>query len=103
MAADGHPCRSLGERSVDDWLSARGIEHEPEPAWPVHQVLNPSGALRADWRLVDGTYVEFAGMLTDEGYAAGIADKVRLAEASGLRLVVVTPEDLGRLAQILSV
>lgn len=30
-AADGHPCRSIAERSIDDWLASAGIDHSPEP------------------------------------------------------------------------
>jgi hypothetical protein len=94
IAADGHACRSLAERTIDDWLHAHGIEHEPEPVWPRHSALNPDGRLRADWRLGDGTYVEYAGMLDDAAYASKIAAKVRLADEAGIRLVVLTPSDL---------
>jgi hypothetical protein len=101
IAVDGHACRSLAERTIDDWLHAHGIEHEPEPAWPAHPELNPDGRLCADWRLGDGTFVEYAGMLEDAAYAAKIAAKVELAEATGIRLVVVTAGDLHELGQLL--
>ena len=28
LAKDGHPCRSLGERAIDDWLGAHGLDHD---------------------------------------------------------------------------
>ena len=31
VAKDGHDCRSLAEKTIDDWLFAHGIEHEIEP------------------------------------------------------------------------
>lgn len=30
-AEDGHRCRSLLEKSIDDWMSQQGVEHECEP------------------------------------------------------------------------
>ena len=42
-------------------------------------------------------------MLAAKGYASRIAEKVALAEEAGIRLVVLTPDDLGRLKQILPV
>lgn len=101
FAADGHPCRSLAERSVDDWMANHGVEHVVEPPWPTHPELNPKGRLRADWRLTDGTLVELAGMMDDEDYAQRMAAKAELAEVAGIRLVVITPDDLGRLGELL--
>lgn len=102
IAADGHPCRSLFERQVDDWLYANGVGHEVEPAWPRHSTLNASGRLRADWRLQDGTYVEAAGMMGRPDYAAKIGRKVDLAAATGIRLVVIEPSDLAMLHVLLT-
>jgi hypothetical protein len=101
LAADGHPCRSLGERSVDDYLSSHGIAHEPEPPWPSHPELNPNGRLRADWGLADGTLVEYAGMVADDDYLAKIDQKRRLADALGIPLTVITPDDLSRLEDLI--
>lgn len=95
-AADGHPCRSLAERSIDDWLSKHAIDHEVEPPWPRENELNPGGRLRADWRLPDGTLVEYAGLDNAE-YISKIALKRNLAMRTATRLVIVFPEDLLRL------
>jgi hypothetical protein len=100
-ANDGHKCRSLLEKSIDDWLSTRGIEHECEPSWPRHPELNPSGAKRADWVLKDGTYIEAAGMMEDPAYVSKIAAKRKLAEIAGIRLLVITPTDLSRLDDLI--
>ncbi|MFF8196176.1 hypothetical protein ACF05L_36115 [Streptomyces bobili] len=98
-ATDGHPCRSLFERHVDDFLHRWGVAHEPEPAYPRHPELNTTG-LRADWRLADGTFVEALGLMTKEAYAAKVARKRELARHHGLRLVTVTAEDLDRLPEV---
>ncbi|MEW2624064.1 hypothetical protein [Streptomyces sp. NPDC048106] len=98
-ATDGHLCRSLFERHVDDFLHHRGVAHEPEPAYPRHPELNTTG-LRADWRLADGTFVEALGLMTREAYAAKVTRKRELARHHGLRLITVTAEDLSRLPEI---
>ena len=87
FAADGHACRSLAERTIDDFLTANGIAHESEP-------LYPGSKRRADWRLSDGTLVEYAGLLGDADYAVRIAEKRSMAEVAGIRLVILIPEDL---------
>jgi hypothetical protein len=99
-ASDGHRCRSLLEKAIDDWFTASGISHQCEPRWPRHPDLNPSGAKRADWLLQDGTYVECAGMLESKDYAEKIALKQRLARTLGIPLIVVAPTDMHRLGQI---
>lgn len=90
IAADGHPCRSLAERTIDDWLSRHGVEHQIEPVWPPHPELNGHGRRRADWRLPDGTYVEYAGLTSDD-YLAKIQAKQQLAQHAGIKLIVLTP------------
>jgi hypothetical protein len=101
-ARDGHPCRSLLELAVDDYLDAAGLAHELEPAWPWHARLNPSGRRRADWRLVDGTLIEAAGLMDDASYATKMAEKMELASTLGIRLVVITPEDLPHLPDLIA-
>lgn len=97
VAADGHSCRSMLERTVDDFLHTQGIAHEVEPLWPAHPVLNASGRKRADWLIGDGVLVEMAGLLSDGRYADRMDDKVQLARTLNLRLLVLTPDSLGSL------
>jgi hypothetical protein len=94
LAADGHLCRSLAERTVDDFLTARGIAHVPEPAYP-------GSTSRADWGLPDGTFVEYAGLLSDAEYRTKIDAKRTLARRAGVPLIVLVPEDLTDLARAL--
>lgn len=98
LADCGHQCRSLGEKSVCDWLRRHSIDHSTEPRYPQHPEYNPTGSLRADW-LVGDHFIEFAGMLQNPDYAAKMATKRTLADALGIRLTVLTPEDLPRLVQ----
>lgn len=99
-AADGHRCRSLLEKAIDDWFHANGVAHDCEPLWPAHPKLNPSGRRRADWQLASGAYVECAGMLADSSYREKIARKKLLARELGIRLYVVVPSDLFDLRKI---
>lgn len=99
-ANDGHRCRSLLEKTIDDWFLSNNIVHECEPSWPHHPELNPSGLKRADWLLGDGTFVECAGMLESEKYAHKIAQKRQLARTLDTPLIVVGPTDMHRLGSI---
>lgn len=99
VAADGHLCRSLAERSVDDWFTRKGVGHQSEPYWPQDDELNPSGKLRADWELNDGTFVEYAG-LNSQDYLSKIGVKRKLAVRAGINLIVLFPEDLQRLEKV---
>lgn len=100
-ASDGTWMRSLSEKHVDDYLSSAGIAHEHEPAWPPHPTLNPSGRRRADWRLEDGTFVEYAGLAGDAAYDKKIQEKILLADALGIPLIVLTEPDLLRLSTLI--
>ena len=100
-AADGHFCRSLGEKVIDDWLSRHQVPHEVEPHYPRDQALNPRGLLRADWQVGD-LFIEYAGMMQDKKYSAKMASKQVLAESCGLQLLVIVPEDLYQLDHLLS-
>ncbi|RQX01881.1 hypothetical protein [Micromonospora inaquosa] len=99
VASDGHLCRSLLERHIDDFLTANGIAHEVEPYWPYDPDLNTTG-LRADWLLDDGTYVEAWGLPDEPAYASKMERKVELAARTGIRLVGVTSADLGNLHNV---
>lgn len=101
-ANDGHKCRSLLEKSIDDWFTSKGIEHECEPRWPYHPELNPSRAKKADWALKDGTFIECAGMMEDPKYVSKITAKRRLAAIAGIKLVIITPVDISRLDELFS-
>ena len=95
VAVDGHVCRSLAERTVDDFLFSHGIVHDPEPKYP-------GSTRRADWLLSDGTFIEYAGLLSDVEYSRKMAEKRLIAESAGVRLVILVPEDLPDLGRALS-
>jgi hypothetical protein len=101
-ANDGHPCRSLLERAVDDFMSENSIPHGLEPTYPWHPTLNASGNRRADWLLPGGTYVEAAGLMGAPEYSAKMAEKALLAETFGIELIVIEPADATRLTEVLA-
>lgn len=98
VASDGHACRSVFERYVDDFLSSAGVPHLPEPAYPYDDDLNPHG-MRADWMLPGEVFVEAAGLLGQKAYAAKMERKRELADKLGLRLLVLTDADLPHLTE----
>ena len=99
-AVDGHLCRSLLERTIDDWLTSHGIEHEREPRWPYDPALNRNSMRRADWLLPDGSFVECAGLMSRPEYAVKMAEKRELARLAGITLHMIEPEDMLRLDKI---
>jgi hypothetical protein len=99
IATDGHPCRSLFERHIDDFFHRWRVEHETEPAYPRDAELNTTG-LRADWRLADGTFVEALGFLDEPAYRVKVQRKTELAMRSGIRLVTVTAGELDKLPEV---
>jgi hypothetical protein len=58
--------------------------------------------LRADWRLSDGTFVEYAGLLADSGYRDRLVTKIERAAVAGIPVLVLSPNDLVRLDRRLS-
>ena len=54
--------------------------------------------MRADWLLADGTHVEYAGLMNEPAYASKMEQKVRLADALGIPLMVLLPHDLNDLS-----
>lgn len=93
IALDGHECHSLAEKSIDDWFSARGVEHEREPLYPYHARLNPTGRMRADWA-IQQTFIEYAGLMDEPEYAAKMETKQKLAAEFGIDLIIVEPDSV---------
>ena len=87
-------CFSLGEKTVDDFLTDLRLEHEKEPPYPQSN-------LRADFR-VGATFVEFLGLKGNSDYDEKTSAKKRLCAAAGIRLLLIEPKDLasrGRLGR----
>ena len=99
MAKDGHICRSLLERQIDDFFFDNGIQHETEPYYPFDPDINPDG-YRADWRLADGTYVEALGFTTNPVYMAKAERKISLAARHQIPVLTVTESELPNLLNI---
>lgn len=99
IASNGMACLSIGERMLVEYLVDQNIEFEKEPIYPKHTELNPSGLMRADFKVKD-LWVEFAGMLNLSEYAVRMEKKKQLAEELGLNLLILKDyqkKDLNRL------
>ena len=99
MAKDGHICRSLLQRQVDDFFYENGIQHETEPFYPFDPEMN-LGGYRADWRLADGTFVEALGFTNNPVYMIKAEHKIRLAKRYNIPIVTVTVANLRELPAI---
>jgi hypothetical protein len=100
IAKDGHECNSLAEKSIDDWLSDHSIPHDKEPIYPHHPKLNPSGRMRADWKVND-ILIEYAGLLDDPEYKAKIETKKELAKEFNTEVIFIEPKDIFDIDKIL--
>jgi hypothetical protein len=93
VAKDGHVCRSLQEKFIDDWLFEHNIQHEPEPIYPYHHELNKN-KMRADFKVGD-VWIEYFGLNTNL-YNKKIQIKRNLSKLESLHLVELFPDDMKR-------
>jgi hypothetical protein len=96
MAKDGHLCRSLLERQIDDFFYDHGIAHEPEPPYPFDPEMNVGGC-RADWKLSDGTFVEALGFINDSVYMEKAERKIKLAARHQIPVITLNSVDIANL------
>ena len=92
IAKDGHECRSLAEKIIDDYLYENNISHETEPVYPKDKVLNPT-RMRADWKIGE-TYYEYFGLVGKKDYDKKIIKKFELGEKLRLKIVGIFPDDI---------
>jgi len=90
---DGHLTTCLGAALLDNWLGEKGLAHRPESRYPADDELNPSGSIRADFRVGDAL-VEFLGMRGQDEFGKRIEDRIVLAKRHGVALVGFYAEDL---------
>jgi hypothetical protein len=86
LAKDGHVCLSLGEKTIDDLLHARGFAHEKEPRYP-------EGNYRADFAVGD-VFIEYFGLAGNADYDARAKLKQRICRKHGIKLISIYPADL---------
>lgn len=88
-ANDGHPCRSIPEKIVDDWLYDNNIPHTLEPHYP-------EGRFRADWE-VDGSFIEFFGLTHMKSYKLKMERKKIIAKENNIKVIALFYSDLTHL------
>jgi hypothetical protein len=86
IAKDGHVCLSLGEKTIDDYLSLHGIHHEKEPRYP-------DGNYRGDFK-VGTIFIEFFGLTGNPDYDAKTKEKILLCKRHNISLIAIYPQDL---------
>ncbi|MCW7492525.1 hypothetical protein ND861_09675 [Leptospira sp. 2 VSF19] len=85
-AKDGHICRSISEKVIDDWFHDHGIIHEKEVKYPNSNFI-------ADWK-VDNYYIELFGLKGIPNYDLKILEKKEIAEKQGMNLVSIYLNDI---------
>ena len=87
-AKDGHSCDSISEAIIDNWLTDHDISHERDVSYPETNH-------KADWRIADGTFVEYFGLVKDSPrYDRDIEIKKALCQQHGIKLIALYPDDL---------
>jgi hypothetical protein len=86
LAKDGHVCLSLAEKTIDDFLSTRGIPHKREIKYPV-------GNFRADFS-IKGIFVEYFGLIGNVEYETKMKFKQNLCKKHNVQLISIFPQDL---------
>ena len=85
-------CLSLGEKTIDDYLSTRGILHEKEPTYP-------EGNYRADFA-VKGVFIEHFGLEGNPEYDKRTEEKQRICRKHAVGLISISPKDLVSVAKL---
>jgi len=92
IALDGHTCRSMGERMIDDWLFLEGIDHQREKCYP-------GSSRRSDFYVKD-YFIEYWGLSGDIDYDKKSIEKREFCAANGLKMVEINPDDLANLERL---
>lgn len=92
---DGHICKSIAEKNVDDWLFKNGISHKKEVKYPNSNFI-------ADWK-VDEYYIELYGLQGKSEYEAKIITKRRFAEEGKFSIIELYLNDICNLDNKLNI
>jgi len=98
---DGHYVRSYSEALIDNWLYENDCVHAYEKK--VFLKKNPNKTLISDFYIhtgKKGVYIEFFG-LDDDKYQARKEEKIALYKNNNINLVVLLPDDIKILDDIL--
>jgi len=93
LAKDGHECRSIGEKIVDDYLYTHNIPHEKEPSYPGEKKF------RADWK-VGKYFIELWGLAGEEDYDRKMHEKKDILQKYRIPLIEIIFSDLRTLDKI---
>jgi hypothetical protein len=91
-AKDNHLCYSQTELHLDNWFFDHKIKHAKEVRYPKDK-LNPKNNLRCDF-IVNGIWVEFAGIYGNSNYLKRLKRKRRLASKYKIPLIILTVNDV---------
>lgn len=92
LANDKHICYSLAEKTIDDFLYAKGIIHDKEPKYP-------EGNFRADFK-VNNVFIEYFGLMDDENYKLKAEYKKEICKKHNIKLISIYPNDLANQSKL---
>lgn len=88
-AEDGHPCDSLSEKIIDDFLSKNSISHERSVYYPNQKKF------KTDFLINGKFWIEFLGLKgVSKRYDLLFKRKKALAKKNGIKIIELFPGDL---------
>ncbi|TSC77417.1 MAG: hypothetical protein G01um101433_612 [Parcubacteria group bacterium Gr01-1014_33] len=86
-AKDGHPCDSISEAIVDNWLTDHAIDH-------IKDFPYPTTHHKADWSVGD-IFIEYFGLAKDSPrYDRAVAVKRNFCQKHNIPLIEIYPGDI---------
>ena len=90
-ATDGHPCDSISEAIIDNWLAKNNISHKRDICYPTTNH-------RADWEISIGNkkiFIEYFGLANDSPrYDRATEEKKKLCEEHKISLIPIYSKDI---------
>jgi hypothetical protein len=97
-ALDGHPCDSVSELLVDNWLAKNNIPHKRDTSYPNTHHKADWEIPKADWKIPienQKIFVEYFGLANDSPrYDRAIKEKRGLCRKNKISLIAIYPQDL---------
>lgn len=101
VAEDGHLCDSRTEKIIDDFMYHNNIKHEPHPRYSDF-ITGFKSINKADWKLSDGTIVEYFGLIGYKKYEEKMQKKLEILNSNNISYIAIYPSNINHLDFVFS-
>lgn len=99
VSKSGKTCRSMSELIICNFLDDYKIEYQKDI--PYRDLISSvKNKYTMDWLLLDGTVVEFFGLMIDPVYAEKTKKKINICRDNGIKMIEIYGSDLDNLNEI---